>query len=174
MLVTSSFTGLSIFLVLTLMGNASAMAILADYKDTLRPAMLIKREIKIKAVKIGSSPSNNDVESNDEHHITTKIIHFQRHGQGYHNLLGDVTRAFGKDFHIDDPDPAVNPFVKPEIQDSPLTHKGRQEAASQRAGAAMLKPEVIIVSPLHRAVQTALISFKDHYHNDIPFEAPFT
>ena len=174
MLGTSSFTGLPAFLLLTLMTQTSALAQptkWADYKDTLGPAMEIQREIKIKAVKIDSSPSDNDVKSNDDDHITTKIIHFQRHGQGYHNLLGDVTRGFGKDFDIDDPDPAINPFVKPEIQDSPLTHKGRQEAASQRTGAGMLNPEVIIVSPLHRAVQTALISFADHYENGIPFVA---
>jgi len=95
----------------------------------------------------------------------------QRHGQGYHNLLGDHTKALGKEFSIDDPNPECNPFVKPEIQDSPLTHKGRQEAAHQRTKASVLKPELVVVSPLHRAVQTALISFADHYHDGVPFLA---
>jgi broad specificity phosphatase PhoE len=171
----SLITGVIVSFLFTLMTKASALSqptVWADYKNTLRPAKEIQREIKIRAVKIGSSHvSAKSVESKDEDHITTKIIHFQRHGQGYHNLLGDVTRAFGKDFHIDDPDPDINPFVKPEIQDSPLTHKGRQEAAAQRKSAAMLNPEVVIVSPLHRAVQTALISFADHRQNGIPFVA---
>jgi len=149
----------------------------ADYKKTLREkgAMDIPRDIKIRALNIASSAmldnTNTNMVDESDNHITTKVIHFQRHGQGYHNLLGDLTRAMGVDFDIDDKDPAINPFVKPEIQDSPLTHKGRQEAASQRSGAAMLNPEVIIVSPLHRAVQTALISFADHLNNDVPFVA---
>ncbi len=86
-------------------------------------------------------------------------------------MLGDVVRGLGQEVIIDDPNPETNPFVKPEIQDSPLTQKGRSEARDQRIKAAMLNPEVVIVSPLHRAVQTALISFEDHLTNGIKFVA---
>ena len=134
--------------------------------------MDIPRDIKIKPVKAASpSIAMEPKEDSKSGHITTKIIHFQRHGQGYHNLLGENTRALGHDIDIDDPDPTTNPFVKPEIRDSPLTQKGRQEAAAERARAAKLNPEVVVVSPLHRAVQTALISFADHYHGGVPFVA---
>ena len=95
----------------------------------------------------------------------------QRHGQGYHNLLGDHTRALGAKFDIMDPDPERNPFAKTEIIDSPLTYKGRKEAVLQRPVASALNPELVVVSPLHRAVQTALLSFADHYQNGIPFIA---
>lgn len=150
-----------------------------DYKETLREkgAMDIPRSIKITAVHAKANakpqPSESDMTNldHDATHITTKIIHFQRHGQGYHNLLGDHTKALGQKFDIDDPNPDINPFVKPEIQDSPLTHKGRQEAALQRPTASQLKPEVVIVSPLHRAIQTALITFADHYDDGVPFVA---
>lgn len=149
----------------------------SNYKETLLSHGLLdlqhQRPIQMKAVNIGTSPGNSmrqdshtdsdaDADSNSDTHITTKIIHFQRHGQGYHNLLGDVIRASGNEINIDDPNPQNNPFVKAEIQDSPLTFQGRQEAESRRIQASMLSPQLIIVSPLQRALQTAMLSFADH------------
>ena len=46
--------------------------------------------------------------------------------------------------------------------DSPLTELGRRESAARRAEASLLSPELVIVSPLVRAVQTACLSFADH------------
>ena len=94
--------------------------------------------------------------------ITTKIVHFQRHGQGYHNLLGDVLRDVGIKPDIHSSDPAINPWLRPEIVDSPLTELGKRQCEGQRAVASLLKPEVMIVSPLLRAVQTAKLSFADY------------
>jgi broad specificity phosphatase PhoE len=146
----------------------------AAYKETLfqEGAMNIPREIQIRAYI--HKDHDNDAfldKVNDSSIITSKIIHFQRHGQGYHNLLGDITRYLGKEFNIDDNDPTVNPFVRADIHDSPLTSKGRQEASMQRSYASKLSPEVIIVSPLHRAIQTALISFSDHLDQGTKFIA---
>jgi len=148
------------------------------YKQNLRNkgAMDIKRPIRIKGVNLdsitfGDERLDDDKNNYDNHLITTKIIHFQRHGQGYHNLLMDFSKSLGNSFDIDDTNPQRNPLVKSEIQDSPLTLQGRLEASAQRTGAAVLTPQVVIVSPLHRAIQTALISFADHYQNDIPFLA---
>jgi len=145
-----------------------------DYKKTLIEAGVLdvrdSRPISIKAINVGSSTENStrgiggEEEDGNDNLITSKIIHFQRHGQGYHNLLGDVVRASGRDIHIDDPNPDENPFVKPEIQDSPLTFKGRSEATSRRYEASMLSPQLIVVSPLVRAVQTALLTFADHIY----------
>jgi broad specificity phosphatase PhoE len=160
-----------------------------DYKKTLIEAGVLdlqqKRPIGINAINIGTSAENamlsDDSSSGNENdsadsNTVTKIIHFQRHGQGYHNLLGDVVRASGMNIDIDDPNPDKNPFVKPEIQDSPLTMKGRSEATSRRIQASMLNPQLIIVSPLVRALQTALLSFTDHIQNEdedknVPFIA---
>jgi broad specificity phosphatase PhoE len=123
---------------------------------------------------ISSSSSSSSSSSNSDD--ITKIIHFQRHGQGYHNLLGDVFRATGNIVEIDDPNPQTNPFVKPEIQDSPLTMQGRNEASKRRTQASNLSPQLIIASPLQRALQTAMLSFADHIgrndsNNIIPFVA---
>ena len=152
------------------------------YKETLRAAgaMDVVRPINIKAEKLPFPPHGIETdtdckpESNDNKHeklITRKIIHFQRHGQGYHNLLGDITKEYGRSFDIDDPDPSVNPFVRLEIQDSPLTYLGRREAASQQSQVSLLNPQVVIISPLHRAIETALISFDHHHKKGIPFIA---
>ena len=151
----------------------------SGYKDKLIAAGVMElqkqRPIQIKAVNIGNSAqkAKRDTLDNDSNNeVITKIIHFQRHGQGYHNLLGDVVRSTGNDIDIDDPNPTSNPFVKPEIQDSPLTFQGRSEAAANRHHASMLTPQVIIVSPLQRAIQTAQLSFADHIiHKNVPFIA---
>jgi broad specificity phosphatase PhoE len=158
----------------------------SDYKTTLIQAGVLElqksRPIEIKAVNIGNNAelsmrdsSKDEVKEQDDN-VVTKIIHFQRHGQGYHNLLGDVLRSTGQEVNIDDPNPKTNPFVKPEIQDSPLTFQGRTEASNNRIYASMLSPQAIIVSPLVRAIQTALISFSDHINNNddkknVPFIA---
>jgi len=151
------------------------------YRETLRAAgaMDVVRPIIIKAEKIplsdpgpiATTDRRTKSSGDDGILINTKIIHFQRHGQGYHNLLGDITREFGRTFDIDDPNPSSNPFVRPEIQDSPLTHIGRTEATSRRSQVSALTPQVVIVSPLHRAIQTALISFDHHRRNGVPFVA---
>jgi broad specificity phosphatase PhoE len=101
----------------------------------------------------------------------SKIVHFQRHGQGYHNLMYSVLSDAGAPvLDVYDPDPLQNPFVRPEMVDAPLTELGRQQCAEQRLLASQLKPQVLIVSPLHRAIQTAQITFAD-FCGKIPFIA---
>lgn len=41
----------------------------------------------------------------------TKIIHFQRHGQGYHNLICDMWRELDRPIDFDSSDPNLNPVV---------------------------------------------------------------
>jgi len=89
----------------------------------------------------------------------TKLVHFQRHGEGYHNLLGDVLRTAGVTPSVDSFDPAINPWLRPEIVDSPLTETGKDQCRNQCELASKLTPELVIVSPLLRALQTAKISF---------------
>jgi broad specificity phosphatase PhoE len=100
-----------------------------------------------------------------------KVVHFQRHGQGYHNLiygiLSDAKAPVPDVYHND---VEVNPFLRSEIIDSPLTELGREQCRVQKDQASKLSPEVIIVSPLCRAVQTALITF-DRFRGRIPFIA---
>lgn len=119
-------------------------------------AIGIQRPVTIRAERIDSStPFEHDGGN-------SKIIHFQRHGQGYHNLLGDVWRELDKPINMDSLNVEENPFVRPEILDAPLTETGRQQCIQQREVASSLSPELVVVSPLQRAIQTALLSFADH------------
>lgn len=125
--------------------------------------------IVAEAIIVGDMSSESQAQSSEksksmqEHHLATKVIHFQRHGQGYHNLIGEMYRELlGRSINIDDKDPSQNPFIRQETLDSPLTEKGRLECAACRTEASLLNPQVVIVSPLHRAIQTSILSFADH------------
>lgn len=104
--------------------------------------------------------------------VVTKILHFQRHGQGYHNLLGDILRDAGVKPSVDSLDVTINPWLRPEIVDSPLTETGKEQCEEQRNLASMLNPELVVVSPLLRTIQTARISFSDFYQKpNVPWIA---
>lgn len=139
----------------------------AGLLDMKRPITIVAETIDApeKAMRGGSDINDNSI-------LATKIVHFQRHGQGYHNLLGEIFRDFyGNPVNLDDKDPETNPFIRPEILDSPLTEKGRQECANRRVDASLLNPQAVLVSPLHRAIQTAMLSFGDHITTEIPWIA---
>lgn len=100
-----------------------------------------------------------------------KLVHFQRHGQGYHNLIYSMMAEQGNAVEdIYDTDPKKNPFVRTELIDSPLTSLGREQCLAKRELAQKLNPELIVVSPLHRALQTAQLTFAD-FLGDVRFVA---
>ena len=126
-----------------------------------RPYTIVAEAIGTSAEKSMRGAADDDQNCAVTHY--TKLIHFQRHGQGYHNLIGEMYREMlGRAIDLDDPNPATNPFVRPELLDSPLTEKGRLECAERRSQAALLNPQLIVVSPLQRALQTATLSFASH------------
>jgi hypothetical protein len=102
---------------------------------------------------IGASPSDDGT--------ITKIVHFQRHGHGYHNLLGDILRDAGIKPDIDSRDLTINPWIRPDIVDAPLTETGKWQCEQQRCLASSLHPELVVISPLTRTIQTAKISYAD-------------
>jgi len=88
-----------------------------------------------------------------------KMVHLIRHGQGFHNLLGDLYRDFGKTVDSTGADKSGNPYVRPEIEDSPLTAVGRQQAKALRPTTRALEDiELVVLSPLQRAAQTAALA----------------
>ena len=95
-----------------------------------------------------------------------KRIHLIRHGQAYHNLMGDLFRNFGVAVDATgnpDQDPRRNPYMFPEVLDPPLTELGRKQAQALQPRARQLKPTLVVVSPLLRATQTAVLAFQHLY-----------
>eukprot|EP00457_Paulinella_chromatophora_P007991 gb/GEZN01008018.1/.p1 GENE.gb/GEZN01008018.1/~~gb/GEZN01008018.1/.p1 ORF type:complete len:464 (-),score=49.39 gb/GEZN01008018.1/:51-1442(-) len=85
-----------------------------------------------------------------------KIVHFFRHGQGFHNLLADVYRGFGHDFKMTD---ASSPYRRPELVDVPLTALGRDQAEKLQIKNELKQVQLVVTSPMTRAVQTAQLAF---------------
>ncbi|GMH64594.1 hypothetical protein TL16_g04000 [Triparma laevis f. inornata] len=77
---------------------------------------------------------------------------------GFHNLLADSYRSEGKTWTQYTTHPS-NPYVKPEITDAPLTHKGRLQATSLQPLTSTLPIDLVVVSPQNRATHTALLAF---------------
>lgn len=95
--------------------------------------------------------------------VGKKVVHLIRHGQGFHNLLADLWRDFGRTI-----DPMakgegaadVNPYDRPEVLDPPLTTIGRKQAqALQPYTKDLAGLELVVVSPVRRATETALLAF---------------
>jgi broad specificity phosphatase PhoE len=65
---------------------------------------------------------------------------------------------------LSETDPAKNPLLLPHVIDAPLTQKGINQCKQQYElnGNNLRGVERIIVSPLVRALQTAVFTFRDH------------
>lgn len=122
-------------------------------------------------LRITGEPLERGDDSTDQTDTITKVIHFQRHGQGFHNLICDIWREKGLPIDFDSKDPAVNPVIRNEFLDPPLTETGRQQCKDRQEECAQLSPELVIVSPLLRCIQTAKLSFQDHCYpnSEIPW-----
>jgi broad specificity phosphatase PhoE len=100
-----------------------------------------------------------------------KVVHFVRHGQGFHNLMADMFRARGVEWeqytHTKE-----NPYVLPELVDAPLTEKGRQQAYALQPTVQSLQPqpELVVFSPQCRALQTGVMVFA-HLCGKVPLLA---
>eukprot|EP01047_Picozoa_sp_COSAG01_P079269 COSAG01_NODE_14968_length_1390_cov_2.336174_2_plen_221_part_00 len=104
-------------------------------------------------VKITCSSLDADVPAGAE----TKVVHLIRHGQGFHNLLADIYRTHGVSFDSSGMDTTENnPYRRPELVDPPLTAIGRRQASALAPRTRSLAPELVVVSPMVRATQTAL------------------
>jgi broad specificity phosphatase PhoE len=77
-----------------------------------------------------------------------RLIHFVRHAQGFHNV---------------DPRP-----IHERDPDAHLTPEGEAQCAALAAEVAQLTPELIVVSPLTRTLQTATLVFDAHLRGPSP------
>lgn len=113
-----------------------------------------QRPLKIKAY-LEDDPQAPELGDN------VKLVHFVRHGQGFHNLLADLAHANGKEWRQFERTPD-NPYLAYEILDAPLTEKGRQQALALQPRVAAMRhlPQLVVFSPNCRALQTGLLVFE--------------
>ncbi|CAE7610321.1 PGM [Symbiodinium natans] len=88
-----------------------------------------------------------------------KKVHFIRHGEGFHNVAQREWRA------KPDWDGKSEPYTLDQdpdgkFEDPLLTPKGEGQAKDLQPRVASLAPELLVVSPMRRATQTALIAFE--------------
>ncbi|KAL1526489.1 hypothetical protein AB1Y20_015199 [Prymnesium parvum] len=118
-----------------------------------------------RAVRILAAPAGKDV-SLEPNQL---LVHLQRHGQGFHNLVSDYIKQHGVVLNSQGGERAVDhPYRLEEMVDPPLTDKGREQCKAQQPTAAALRPQAVLVSPLCRAIQTALFTFS-HVSGKVPF-----
>jgi broad specificity phosphatase PhoE len=112
-----------------------------------------QRPLIVKAYSLDEGPSGSN--------SNVKTVHFARHGQGFHNLMGDVAMEQGRKW-VNNVFSPENPYTMPEILDAPLTEKGRQQALLLQpiVRAFPNQPELVVLSPNCRALQTGLIVFE--------------
>jgi broad specificity phosphatase PhoE len=108
-------------------------------------------------------------DSMDDDKLPTRMeTHAYVFSARYHNLICDMWRELERPIDFDSPDPNLNPVVRPEFLDPPLTALGMQQCSSQRDLCNSLSPDLVIVSPMLRCIQTAKLSFRDHV-NRVPW-----
>ena len=89
--------------------------------------------------------------------LRQKEIYFVRHGKGVHNALAELYRKQGKDVE--------QAYTQP---DGNLTPEGREACTY----VCMPDVDLVIVSPITRAIQTAQIVFRDRNVPMIAMEEP--
>lgn len=140
-------------------GNTTSSS---EHESTNQKFIKSKRKVKITAVPVDTGtlllPDDDD---------NTKIIHFQRHGQGVHNVIERSWKEVpGNVMDKDSKDPKFNPSLSKDLVDSPLTEVGIQQCIDQQLelkkiglSNLFLDPKLIIVSPLQRAIQSAELTW---------------
>ena len=110
-----------------------------------------------------------------------KVVHFMRHGEGLHNVRFCLESS-SED--TSSPRPGGEEAVvgalglssslrTRSLRDAALTTRGRSEAQAVQERARAAAVELVVVSPLTRALETATLAFDHCYNNDltVPFIA---
>ena len=105
-------------------------------------------------------------EGKSETGLSTKRVHFVRHGEGHHNVHSTVWFDAGK---------GGNPWEHPTCPVDPtLTDLGVDQANDLNRRGPLeieIKPELVVVSPLMRTLQTATLGFAWLIAEQVPFLA---
>mmetsp|Transcript_31657 Transcript_31657/g.73928 ORF Transcript_31657/g.73928 Transcript_31657/m.73928 type:complete len:322 (+) Transcript_31657:61-1026(+) len=107
--------------------------------------------------------SASEVSSSSSNKV--KLIHFVRHGEGFHNIWRKEEFAAGR-----------VPYAKrhnrdqvlPDLHDPHLTDVGREEARMAQAAVEHRSPELLVSSPIRRALETLFIVFSKAIDSGVP------
>ena len=101
--------------------------------------------------------------------VDQMLVHFIRHGQGFHNAAATRAKEMGGTFPSGNASSDAvmtlggahypTPYMREEMVDPPLTQSGRDQARALQARTALLAPLFVLVSPLSRAALTGLLAF---------------
>jgi len=124
-------------------------------------ATMRNKKLVVRAVPIDQEESSG-IKLDSKKSTVVKTVYFIRHGQGFHNFCADMFSADGKEWEQFVRSP-TNPYTMSEVLDAPLTEKGRLQAhqlnSVTSAWPAEKQPELVVLSPNCRALQTGLIVF---------------
>lgn len=135
--------------------NAAKEKEVNDHIHSVRQAVVGRRKVA----------TCRRIEAGQEHKLDaqSKIIHFVRHAEGIHNVAAEATGCLCAD-------PTRQcPYSHPSLVDPKLTEKGRSQVISLQSRASQANPELIVVSPHVRTIESALLAFEKC--NGIPFLA---
>jgi hypothetical protein len=88
-----------------------------------------------------------------------KTVYFVRHGEAIHNVAAKNKTGEG------------NPYLDPALTDAPLTPLGQEQARALAPASSALQLDVVLTSPLVRAVETACLGFPAQLEAGVPFLA---
>lgn len=93
-------------------------------------------------------------DSSEARQSNEKIIHFQRHATGWHNVYGEEKKE---------------EYLREDLEDATLSDGGLSECAAVPNGSASAA-QLLLVSPMRRTLQTASLSFP-HLVGRVPWLA---
>lgn len=109
---------------------------------------------------------------NSNSYSSVKIVHFVRHGQGFHNkLVLDI--GYGCQCNTDNPI-ADCPYKNEEITDAKLTEMGKSEATKVQKFLAEndnISIDYVLTSPLSRAAETGIIALSHNKYQNITWKS---
>ena len=134
-----------------------------DRKDLLQRFIGIKDAAQFhghRQTRFYINPDNAFVPEPGSQLIGVKRMHWMRHGQGIHNKWREAEQNAGRR-----PDAKFEDKDKHFLIDPVLTEQGEAEARAARDKTANLHPELLVVSPLRRASQTAQLAFGSQWES---------
>ena len=124
----------------------------------------LESERSIRFVAVPWNPASGARPGTDQ-----MIVHFIRHGQGFHNAAAARAKEMGGTFPSGNASADAvmtlggavytTPYMREEMVDPPLTQSGRDQARALQPRTALLAPLFVAVSPLSRAALTGLLAF---------------